>query len=425
MASEPINIFSRIGDPAAVVRKMRELCDGVEIDGTEDNWRKAVGRFGRWWKKRTITFNHNPEYYAEPNWSVQMDGMRGFFSRFPDSARKPKVLALTTTFRFSLAVLFDPDFDPAGDPRLNVLCEVAELLDGVLFTPTSLRDAQGHILFSIDGEDDEDEDVIWPRVLASVPVDTPEGTALHEASSPNIGDDEDEAPDPPTALRVARRALALAAVTARAMLESQDKASAHFHDACTKVSNWVKDIGIEDEFEPAEAEFWQAAPGKVDQSALLKSTWRLEGLVVLAWALQRFEIPPHDELVQMNPLWESLGFLDVEKARTLLANPSLRSPSEIRSLRNRLFAIHWRMRNFQLNRQTMDFENFARTCWFGPLDITGLPIVEGDLGIRGHRIDRAPQRDFAETHSASQERHQAVNWLLQGPATYSEASVAT
>ncbi len=73
----------------------------------------------------------------------------------------------------------------------------------------------------------------------------------------------------------------------------------------------------------------------------------------------------------------------------------------------------------------MDFAEYARTCWFGPLDVAGLPLVEGDLGLRGRRIDRAPREVFSSAHSAAQERHQAANWLWEGPERYSEASVAT
>jgi hypothetical protein len=61
---------------------------------------------------------------------------------------------------------------------------------------------------------------------------------------------------------------------------------------------------------------------------------------------------------------------------------------EIETLRKRLFALHWRVRNYRLHGKVIDFAEFARTCWFGPLDITGLPLIEGDLSIRGKRIDR-------------------------------------
>ena len=73
----------------------------------------------------------------------------------------------------------------------------------------------------------------------------------------------------------------------------------------------------------------------------------------------------------------------------------------------------------------MDFARFARTCWFGPLDLGGVPLVEGDLAIKGERIDRAPPGAFSSAHSAAQERHQAANWLWEGPERYSDASVAT
>ena len=44
-----------------------------------------------------------------------MSGMRGYFARFPDTDRKQRVMMLTTSLRFSLGTLFEPDFDPDGD----------------------------------------------------------------------------------------------------------------------------------------------------------------------------------------------------------------------------------------------------------------------------------------------------------------------
>jgi hypothetical protein len=424
MAMEPITLFARIADPAGVARRLRELVPAVEIDGADGNWRNAVVTFGKGKKKRTLTLTHDPAYYSEPNWSTQMSGMRGYFSRFPDTDRKPGVMALTTSFRFSLGTLFDPDFDPEGDPRLDVLFAVAELLDGVLFTPSALRDARGRILFAAGGEDEEDPNAVWPRVVGEVSVSDPLGATMHEMSRPKVSDEEDVGADAPPAERVARRALALTAVTARAILE-QDTANPKALGTYQDLLAWVGEIGIDDEFEPDEWEVLQRPLGKLDQRMQTNSTWRLEGLVVLAWALGRFEIPPHDQLVSLNPLWRSLGLLDADAAKALLANRTLRPRPEIGALRNRLFALHWRLRNFHVNPGVMDFAAYARTCWFGPLDVTGLPLVEGDLGLRGARIDRAPSDVFSSAHSAAQERHKAANWLWEGPERYSQASVAT
>lgn len=217
MAMEPITLFARIADPAAVVRRLRELVPTLEIDGPDDNWQHALITFGTGKQKRTLQFNDDPDYHAEPNWSTQMNGMRGYFSRFPDTDRKSKVMMLTTTFRFSLATEFKPDLDPSGDPRLEVLFAVAERLDGVLFTPSALRDAQGRILFSAAGEEDEDPDARWPLVLAEVSTRELPGTASEST------DEDDQEATPPTGEQVARRALALAAVTFRALLEQDAK----------------------------------------------------------------------------------------------------------------------------------------------------------------------------------------------------------
>jgi hypothetical protein len=421
---EPITLFARIADPVAVVRRLRELAPTVEIDDRDHDWRTAIVTFGKGPRSQSLTFTHDPSYYAEPNWSSQMEGMRGFFSRFPDSGRKSRVLSLTTSFRFSLGTAFNPDLDAERDPRLDVLFAIAELLDGVLFTPSSLRDSRGRILFSASGEEEEDPQAVWPRVIGEVTLSEPLGAAMHRMSRSSSPDDDETETHPPTPERVARRALALTAVTTRAILE-QDTADPEALETHQDLLAWVEDIGIDREFEPGEREVLHRKLGDLDPSEQANSTWRLEGLVVLAWALSRFEIPPHDQLVSLNPLWQSLGLFDAGAARALLESPNLRPRVEIGMLRKRLFAIHWRLRNFYLHRGVMDFADHARTCWFGPLDVSGLPLIEGDLGLRGERIDRAARDLFSSSHSAAQERHQAANWLWEGPEHYSKASVAT
>lgn len=425
MAQEPINIFTRTADPAGVARFLREQAPVVAFDAP-DEWRTATVTFGKGKKKQTLTFLHDPGYYAEPGWAEQMSGMRGYFARFPDTPRKERVMLLTTSFRFSLATQFEPDFDAGGDPRLALVFAVTRFLDGVLFTPSSLRDASGRVLFSAGGEAEEDPNAEWPKVLGEVPASDGIGAAMHEMSRPKPPDEEPGADaDPPTAERVARRALALVAVTGRAILEQDDPNAVHVRETYADLLAWVKEIGIDDEFEPHERGVVNRPLGKLDPREQANATWRLEGLVVLAWALKRFDVPAHDALVELNPLWKSLGLLNADAARGLLAQPELRPRAEIGALRNRLFALHWRLRNFHVTPKAMDFTEFARTCWFGPLDLTGLSLVNNDLAIRGVAINEADPGAVGSTHSTALERHQAANWLWEGPATYSDASVAT
>src|SRR5262245_4512485 len=105
MAMEPMTLFARIADPAGVARLLRERVPTVAIDGPDATWCNATVAFGT----RKLTFTHDPAYYAEPNWSVQMNGMRGYFARFPKTDRQGLALMLPTTFKFSLGLLFDPD----------------------------------------------------------------------------------------------------------------------------------------------------------------------------------------------------------------------------------------------------------------------------------------------------------------------------
>jgi hypothetical protein len=333
---------------------------------------------------------------------------------------------LPSTFRFSVGVLFDPDYKPEGDARLDLLYKVAELLDGILVTPSALRDAKGRVLFGAGGEDEEGPDAAWPRVIYEVSIEEPLGAAMHEMSRPRAPDDEPEDADPPMPERAARRALALAAVTSRAILE-QDATNRvpEVAKRYQELLDWVRNIGIDQELEPDEWEVLQRPLKKLDQQIVIDSTWQLEGLVILAWALGRFQIPPPDRLVKPNSLWKSLGWLDVDAAQALIANASLKPRSEICILRNRLFTVHWRLLNYRIHPGVMDFAEYARNCSFGPMDITGLTLIKGDLGLGGVRIDRASPDVLSRAESAARERHKAVNWLWEGPARYSEARMDT
>lgn len=423
MTNEPVSIFARIVDPAGVARRLREVAPSVEIDGPDGAWNNAVVRVKKWWKTRSITFTHNPEYYSEPNWSKQMDGMSGYFSRFPDTEQKWKALSLPTTFKFSIGTLVDPDFTE-DDPRLAILFEVASVVDGVLFTPSALRDSHGRVLFGAGGEDDEDPTAVWPKVIAEVQI-KPRGESPGEVASPSVAAEDDDPPiDPPRAERVARRALALTAIAARGLLEHNTNEPDRM-TTFQEMHQWIRDVGIGDELEPNEWEVLQRPLGKLDSQSTINSVWRLEALTVLAWALQLMELPPHDRLAVPADMWRRLGWLDADAAKTILREPKLRTRDAIETLRKRLFAIHWRLRNYHLRPQVMDFAEFARTSWFGPLDIAGLSLVGGDLALGGQRIDKASSNDFSAAHSTARERHQAVIWLASGPAKFSDAEAHT
>lgn len=160
MAQEPITIFAPPADPEALRRFLLERDPEAVVEAAGDTWASITVTFDAAGEPRSLTFLHDRDYYAGPGWAAQRDGMWNYLSRFPLGDRAGRVRELVGSFGFALGTRFDPEFDPDGDDRLAALFEVTQFLDGVLFTPSSLRDADGQLIASADGE--ADEDVTWP-----------------------------------------------------------------------------------------------------------------------------------------------------------------------------------------------------------------------------------------------------------------------
>lgn len=418
MAMEPINIYSRRIDPRGVLAVLRSLNPAVEVVGPDDDWHRATITLGKDKREtRILTFTHDSEYYDDPDWPQQVFGMQGYFARFPESERKADVLRLIGTFRFALATDWEPDLEESDDERLKYLVAVTEHLDGAIFTPSSLRDAHGRILIASDGG--TDPDAVLPQMPPAV-----QPSAV-DAPDPDPEYAEEEEPEPPSADRVVRRALGLAAVTARALAEQCDLSEEGIEEYRQDILAWIATLGLEDELDPDEWKVLQRPVGKLDQQAAINATWRLEGLGVLAWTLGRFDVPPHDVLVDPQQLLAAMCFLDVQQAQELLAAPRLRTEAELDERRRQTLAVHWRLRDYTLRPQAMDFREFAETCWFGPLDIRPFRLIDGDLALGDSAIADAPQELFSTCISAAHERHLAINWLSWGGAVYSETDTST
>jgi len=73
----------------------------------------------------------------------------------------------------------------------------------------------------------------------------------------------------------------------------------------------------------------------------------------------------------------------------------------------------------------MDFENLARTAWFGPLDIAGVALVDSDLSVGDLSLFNADPVDVHRVTSIARERHRAANWLLGECTLFSEVDTST
>ncbi len=424
MAAEPMNIFSHRIDPAGVAQLARKLDPGATVNGPDDDWQTIEFtpiKRGLLRRKRKLVLGHQREYYAGDEWSRQILGMGGYFGTFPDTPAKMDIMRLIGSFQFSLAVPVEDDLHiDSDDERLEPLFAICKYLDGVFFLPSSLRDQNGKVLIDRSGS---------PPSPGAVFPDIPPEAVLIDVTQVGGDEDDDNEDDasPPTAERVARRALAMTALCARATLELDSKEigveNAEMHR--DKIMDWVEQLRIGDELEPDEWKVIQRGIGKLGQQDLINAMWRVEGLVILAWALGLTEPPPYDQLVTPPELYESLGLFEQSIASEILASPVLRDRDELAAMNEHLLAFHWRLRDFSLRRQKMDFVKFSRDCWFGSFDISQFNIIRGDLALGGIRIDKADTDALGRASSTAMERHQAINWLHGGSEVYSETDTST
>lgn len=406
MASEPVNIFSRNAMPAEVLAAVRSRYPNAEVVGDGDTWETITLKFGTGKAAKKLVLRHDPDYYAGPDWPTQRKGMQGYFGRF-GGEHNLRVMALIGTFAFALATEFDPDYDdPADDERFAVVSGVTRLVDGAIFTPSALRDPAGRPLLDATGYTDPDAE--WP------------GAPVGEDPSDGL---------PPSEVRVARRAVALAAVTARAVIE-RDTLAGEFTpeeaiDRLRKVREWVDAAGVRDEFEPAEAALFTVGPGSLPRQQAVNAMWRIEGLEVLAWALGLQELPRYDEMSTVDDVWRAVGFLDDDATAALLAAPKLRPREELDAVRKQFLGYNWRLTEFRVKPGTTNFRAFAAKCWFGSFDVSGFDLIDDDLAIGGDRIDAADPDLRGTCTSIALERHLAANWLCWGPDVYSDTDVST
>jgi hypothetical protein len=237
------------------------------------------------------------------------------------------------------------------------------------------------------------------------------------------GNDEDDELRPPSALRVARRALVLAGLSCRGLIEA-DAGDAGAEQLRISVRDWWDAVGAVDESEADELRILETPLGALEQREALNAGWRSEGLAVLSWALGATPLPAFWQQCAPSEIANTLGFLQPSE-ETVAAAASLRSAAEIEHWADTYLTVHWRLREFGRGAVPIDFEKFVAECIWGPLTLAELETVNRDLSVDGIAIADWPQEQVQSIASIVRERHQALNWLLGFDVVYSEVSTDT
>jgi hypothetical protein len=235
---------------------------------------------------------------------------------------------------------------------------------------------------------------------------------------------EDEfTPIPPTAERVAARAMVLSAVSCRGAIE-KDAGKPGAEELRQQILPWLEQIGAADELEPAEKTLISTPLGELDRKRSMNASWQSEGMHVLAWALHCAKL--HPVHIQCDPaeIANEMGFLG-DRDRTPMQSPIMRKTVEIEKWADTYLTLHWRLRLLESDPGPKDFVSCVAACTWGPLRLDQLELVNNDIAIDGVLIDQLDFNKYRTILSIVQERHQAFNWLLGFEQLYSQVTTDT
>jgi hypothetical protein len=393
MSREVINIYSARGD-ARTVRQLllTRYPHATDCSLAPDEWTEIDITYPDGKRVRVL---HDASFYTGNGWENQKRGMMKYFERWPLGSQHSQLEQAVSAFQFALAVRFEPESGPEDD-RLVVVRELAEHLNGVLFSPTALRDPHFRVLVAADGQTDPAAQ--WPAIeLLSV------------------------TPCPHSPLRIARRAVALLFLSLRGLLERDSDTQPHTDVNYSRLQEWTDELSIDDEFEPWEWETIRTLPGQLAPQMAANAGWRVEGLAVLAWALYRGELPRYDQVADADLTWDAIGYLHEAKIRELWANPIVRTRSELEAYYRQMKRYHHRLlarweATTNEGHRSEDDPSLKSQDW------AALGQVDGELALRGVRLDRVSPELLGTCLSIARERHQAISWLCLGPDRYSDAA---
>lgn len=420
-ATPPITAYLTRLDTAGLVELVQELDSKAQITHDDDGGLRLVARVPHPVGELVATVRYDPAYLDGAAGAEQRAGMQAYFRRFPcPPERVEAVVAATAVLTDAVTVLYEPDqLEDTDDPRDGLVWGLAQAFDGVIFLPGMLFDKEGRVLLAAHGDVDP-----AARLPADAHAASPTDGAEPAAAQGEQAVDDNEVP-PPSADHVARRALVLAAVAGRSMLEQMHLSGDDMTAPLARLQAWAHALGIHTEAEDDEWAHVLTPAGALTSQELINGMWRLEGLGVLAWALGIFDLPTYDALVDPDTLLLGLGLMKVEASEAVLAEPTLRDDDELDAYLDQALAVHWRLREFSLRPEALDFADFAQHCWFGPFDASWASLAGGDLALEGAAMVDAGDELLARTHSSAMERHQAIQWLRGQRARYSEVDTST
>lgn len=217
---------------------------------------------------------------------------------------------------------------------------------------------------------------------------------------------------------VHRRALALAYLTCRAMIDTDPSPRA------SKMSDnillFVNRVGLVDDLLPHEMSMLGAPFGSLTEPDCAQTSWLSEGMVVLAWAIGLTDLPGPRTKCNPGPAAISLGMFQ-PGTKDRLAQAVLRNHDEIESKSLTYLTLNWRIGHFiQSPKEKVDLEAKIKDPESPHLLVDEVELVDGDMAIDGLPLNAVPLERAGEVFFTVRERFNAFKWL-QGYTTHYSA----
>jgi hypothetical protein len=255
--------------------------------------------------------------------------------------------------------------------------------------------------------------------------------------------------------------MVLSTIVCRGYLEQEHRNGIHENaEGRLGLLDWLEEADLMSELEADEYHFLKTPVGQADDQLYLNAIWRTEGLGVLAWAMNQFELPPYDHLIDPDAAQQAIGFLAPIAERDLRKAAALRPASEIKRLASHITIVSWRLRQFRIDPtravpstdyryegqrlvpvlestalrtnagpgigQRMDFAEYLQHHQrFQEYWLDGLRFVDGDLAMGNKSITAADPEVVKSCASIAVERQIAAYWLQGDKPKYSQVQAST
>lgn len=181
---------------------------------------------------------------------------------------------------------------------------------------------------------------------------------------------------------------------------------------------WVSGSGIYLLLSPEEKALFEAEPGTWTQQQMFDSSWRMESLGVMLWALGiSDEIPPYDTQFSDEEKLETVPFLN--PIETFVENANIRNKKEIQKARNVAEMWNWRscLTTLQTEGKVLPPEGstYAEIIKKAAKnaqrrkDIS--KTIDGDFPAMGKAFRDLTEEEYAIVSTVAMERHFGLNWL--------------